>query len=181
MVCVSDYGSVRSRARQSVQAPVIAGNSGAGTFFVTRSAMSHGLAVDNGPDAWVEAESGDHIRSLADDPGFLAALDDLDRGVFGFIADTRKMVPRPPLIAQLVVPGARVGRHGPRTSARRVPVAARRTGISVWAASWIILAALTGASAAGLVFHAQLSQIMLKWEGTAGHDKSIAVLSASVR
>ena len=122
---------------------------------------------------------GDHLPSLADDPGFLAALDDLDRGVFGFLTDARKVVHRPPLIKQLVVPGARANDRIQKRN-RSVSDARRRTGISVWAASWIILAALTGASAAGLMFHSQLSEIMLRWEGT-GREKSIAVLSASVR
>lgn len=91
---------------------------------------------------------------LADDPGFLNALEDLDRGVYGFVADLSVSIPRPPLITQLVVPQA--------AKASRPSV-----GVSVWAASWIILAMLTGASAAGFAFHTRLSRVVEKWESAA--------------
>ena len=82
------------------------------------------------------------------------ALEDLDRGVYGFVADLSVSIPRPPLITQLVVPQA--------AKASRPSV-----GVSVWAASWIILAMLTGASAAGFAFHTRLSRVVEKWESAA--------------
>lgn len=114
----------------------------------------------------VQERTSEALPSLADDPGFLEALDDLDRGVFGFFEDNRTIVKRRPLMAQLVVPCA----------------PARRSGvISAWAASWIILAMLAGASATGFAFHARLSQIVDRWEHTGKGAAGSGVLTAAVR
>jgi len=115
----------------------------------------------------VQERPNDVLESLADDPTFLEALDDLDRGVFGFYDDGRTVLKRRPLMAQLVVPCA----PAPRPAGL----------ISAWAASWIMLAMLAGASAAGYVFRGQLSQIVDRWERTGKDNTGSGVLTALAR
>ena len=42
----------------------------------------------------------------------------------------------------------------------------QRAVVSAWTACWIMLAMLAGASAAVFAFHARLSEILVRWQGT---------------
>src|SRR5258706_10875967 len=103
--------------------------------------MAHALSAGNVCSSRVDeapAPPGPPgLLSLADDPIFVAALDDLDRGVFEHGADARKVAPRSPLIAQLVVPGAQTIERRHSMKLRRGRVSTSRAGISAWAACWI--------------------------------------------
>ena len=99
------------------------------------------------------------------DPDFLAALDDLDRGVFsgpGVAADEGE---RPPLTAMLVMPcPPRLAGRAPRAALK---LRVRRGAVGVmtaWAASWMVLVACLSASAAGFAFHVELSDMIGRWE-----------------
>ncbi|HKT81096.1 MAG TPA: hypothetical protein VJP86_12805 [Vicinamibacterales bacterium] len=98
--------------------------------------------------------------SLMLDPQFVAALDALDVGVFDGGGPTHAT--EPPLRTLLVMPpltpmrAARYGISG---------MTSQRNGfISVWAASWLLLATCLSVSVAGFAYHNELSDLLARWE-----------------
>lgn len=99
---------------------------------------------------------------LAGDPSLLAMLGDLERGLDGD-ADTDALISRPPLIARLIVSGGGRRRQlsDPGPAKKRNEVVGY---LSAFAAAWLILATLSGATAATFVFHRRIAQVVVQWE-----------------
>ena len=102
---------------------------------------------------------------LADGPSLPAMIGELDRGLdrLDGDADTDALISRPPLIARLIVPGGGRLRQlfEPGSAKKRNEVVGH---LSAFAAAWLILATLLGATAATFVFHRRIAQVVVQWE-----------------
>jgi hypothetical protein len=97
-------------------------------------------------------------------PEFIAALDALDDGVYadGVAIDANEP---PPLGALLVMPGATTATWRERQGAIQDRMRREAVGImSMWTALWVVMGTLLSASAAGFVYHAELSDMIGRWE-----------------